>query len=1268
MPACERTVRWSLVALVTLLCAAPAVTTQQACGGVGDGYCDARCVACAQRDCGNLTPSARRLEPCAHGRERVVPVLFAEHASELQLSRSVASVHGFAPACVCVASELALARARDVVGQSRAAAVLRVDSDAAGYREECLHACLRSLRGGACAARTYALVLEHPQMLVLTPGEALADSSHKGVPPQAHDAVGVALDAALSSQQEGYLLWQLTFTHLERAAFPTLLRADVAWSYDAERAVWRGGSAPDVLNTRAFSVLVDNIQRYFVDNLQRYEANIALFERQLEADPADADAVFYLAHTLKDAGAYTRALPLFERRATMSSAGGDQEFLSHLLSGRIHALSGRREAAVACYLRAVETRPARRVEALVELAQLWRQAGEPQQALAYAKIATAAVQQDGKPFGEVLYANHVAYDVSADMEVSLSAFEVGADLDGVLAITRLLSRANIARSYWLASYDNAAAYISRMQTRSPLSDVEDAALKALQAVMTPAPLVCEHERVSLYGAPIDPADGTACGPESVLGSLFSSVAVVAMRSRDQHVARFLTSIGCSHYLRFPAVMHLTPVELLRDHYPRLRNGEMRLIQAHSCVLSYVASLTHDARPVAIFEDDVALVPPATLPVVQHMMSRFSVAFGEHGADMVLLGHCPCKPVVRTLPYDVLVQPTEHFVEALCTHAYAVTSAAAARVYPTLAGSGYPSQLDVIYMRMAQRGELKTFTNAGDTVFLQHQLGDSLNGPELKGLDETGPVPSLASLSGSPSLRIATHDTVTGSLLDSLWLLQLVIHNVTGIAVEATSHIGEADFIVFADCVAAEQVIASHTPATLIMLAEEPGTCASAVSSRSVVVRLPRWLPSSAARRSATSSLEAVAFHPALRQEACDAEAWAQRSLAAAVLESADAQPVVVDLVASVVGGVEAVADTFEQLQAYRFVLLPAAKLPLVHLAGGVPILYDLAEEDLHVWNTRRLLLSGRNTSSAELLRSMLLLQNSAPVREEWFRQPVLAAGAAAWLTAFLSDLRGSLVRALGSLGIPPAPESSAPLSARSTTVVSGYWNISSKHSPQAYRAWFKNTLRVNAGMVFFFEDEDVRATVADIRRGLHTVFIKLALIDFEAARLYNSAWVHAAHVPTAELGMIWLEKVFLMQRAARANPFNSSWFAWMDAGCAAYRERLPGVEPWPAERELARLPRDRIIYTHVQEWYHHFSGTAYMYHADMIKPVRERFEDEVRRCAATLNAWPCGNDQYLMTQLLDRHPAAFYRLGDGYGELMPLLARAKELDSDRLAQ
>ena len=303
----------------------------------------------------------------------------------------------------------------------------------------------------------------------------------------------------------------------------------------------------------------------------------------------------------------------------------------------------------------------------------------------------------------------------------------------------------------------------------------------------------------------------------------------------------------------------------------------------------------------------------------------------------------------------------------------------------------------------------------------------------------------------------------------------------------------------------------------------------------------------------------------------------------------------------------------------------------------------------------------RNISSnADLLHTMLLLRNDVRFRTEWFQQPILTPGADAWLAQLLASLRSRLSDALAAKGRPHPVAEAASRPVLSTTVVSGFWNITSKHSPEAYGAWLNNALRLNAGMVFLYEDESVRRVVSGIRAGLHTEFVKLAIRDFAIAPLYDRAWVEPVHIPTAELGMIWLEKVFMIQRAAALNPFASHWFAWMDAGCAPYRERAPGPEPWPSVEALARLPRDRVAYTRVEEWYHHYSGTAFMYHAAMVDPVRQRFEQEVRRCAASRNPLPCGDDQYLWTQLLDREPAAFHKVGDGYGELMPLLAHAPE--------
>jgi hypothetical protein len=69
------------------------------------------------------------------------------------------------------------------------------------------------------------------------------------------------------------------------------------------------------------------------------------------------------------------------------------------------------------------------------------------------------------------------------------------------------------------------------------------------------------------------------------------------------------------------------------------------------------------------------------------------------------------------------------------------------------------------------------------------------------------------------------------------------------------------------------------------------------------------------------------------------------------------------------------------------------------------------------------------------------------------------------------------------------------------------------------------------------------------------------------------------HVAGARLG-----KIFMIQEAIRLNPFNSEWFAWNDAGNAAFRVATPlspplnPLIPWPHPNALAALPKGMLYY------------------------------------------------------------------------------------------
>jgi hypothetical protein len=222
--------------------------------------------------------------------------------------------------------------------------------------------------------------------------------------------------------------------------------------------------------------------------------------------------------------------------------------------------------------------------------------------------------------------------------------------------------------------------------------------------------------------------------------------------------------------------------------------------------------------------------------------------------------------------------------------------------------------------------------------------------------------------------------------------------------------------------------------------------------------------------------------------------------------------------------------------------------------------------------------------------------------------------------------------------------------------VTGYWRISSKHSLRDYRRWFRHTLRLNAPYVVYHDSADVEALFSQLRSGLPTTFVLRPVSQFETWPRYNASWTHTVHVPSPQLGAIWIEKVALLAQTAADPRFRSlDWFAWVDAGIAFYRDHDPPSTVWPLAHNLQALPRDKLIYTGTWADYHDVAGTAFLCHRNFTQPLYELFYDQLARCAADVNDWRCGNDQYLFTALRHRAPQAFFRIGDGYGTVVPIL-------------
>jgi hypothetical protein len=236
-------------------------------------------------------------------------------------------------------------------------------------------------------------------------------------------------------------------------------------------------------------------------------------------------------------------------------------------------------------------------------------------------------------------------------------------------------------------------------------------------------------------------------------------------------------------------------------------------------------------------------------------------------------------------------------------------------------------------------------------------------------------------------------------------------------------------------------------------------------------------------------------------------------------------------------------------------------------------------------------------------------------------------------------------------------------SSYSTTIVSGYWNVKGKHSSKSFEEWFENTLSINCPYVFFGNQDSIDM-VKKVRRDLPTEYYLLELEDFYTQKYRNLLAPHELHVPSPEVCMIWLEKVFLLKKAKDLNPFNSDFFLWVDAGICTYRYSPPRSVEFPCKNIMKQLPRDKFIFSsseepylpnfvHENNYYHYISGTAFGCHKDFVETFVEEYTKALDKHIVYYN-W-VNTEQKILTHMYLEKPSLFFKLGEGYGSLVPLL-------------
>ncbi len=162
------------------------------------------------------------------------------------------------------------------------------------------------------------------------------------------------------------------------------------------------------------------------------------------------------------------------------------------------------------------------------------------------------------------------------------------------------------------------------------------------------------------------------------------------------------------------------------------------------------------------------------------------------------------------------------------------------------------------------------------------------------------------------------------------------------------------------------------------------------------------------------------------------------------------------------------------------------------------------------------------------------------------------------------------------------------------TLVTAYYRIKSKHTPEEYLRRIKNFVLLNRSIVYF-TNKEFMPTIKELRpKELHnkTVFIEVEMEEFYSYKNFYEFFKESFkddfenRFHTVPLYTVWAEKCNFVKKAILQNYFQSKCFYWIDAGYffaeKSESEMQKYINDWP---KINRCFSDkRIVLGTVREY------------------------------------------------------------------------------------
>ncbi|TPX58469.1 hypothetical protein SpCBS45565_g07993 [Spizellomyces sp. 'palustris'] len=139
------------------------------------------------------------------------------------------------------------------------------------------------------------------------------------------------------------------------------------------------------------------------------------------------------------------------------------------------------------------------------------------------------------------------------------------------------------------------------------------------------------------------------------------------------------------------------------------------------------------------------------------------------------------------------------------------------------------------------------------------------------------------------------------------------------------------------------------------------------------------------------------------------------------------------------------------------------------------------------------------------------------------------------------------------------------------TIITAFFPLKSKHSTSSYNQWLRNFMTKVSGPMIVYTTQSYASQIATLRKGFEHLTTVIAdfdnIWDLPPNRNYSDIYAvqhkmdPEKHHHTPALYAVWAAKLWMVVQATELNPFNSSYFFWVDAG--SFRDKAHPYRLWP---------------------------------------------------------------------------------------------------------